>query len=146
MASFNINLANDGAGVWTPTVRRGGTPASGGTTVTLPPIENTLNGASTSSKLLGTAIWQAFNGMFNNISTTPANNNQPFYLTIADDGSQNYTPTVRFGGTPASGGTLLTLPWIENELNGANTTSILESAVLRSVTDAIVNSTSTSGV
>jgi hypothetical protein len=146
MASFQINLANNGAGVFTPAVIRGGTPASGGTVVTLPAIENNLNGASTSSKLLGTAIWMAYNGMFNNISQTPANNNSAWYITIADDGSQNYTPTVRFGGTPASGGTALTIPWVVNNLNGASTTSDLKSALLRVTSDAIFNSTSTNGV
>lgn len=146
MASFSINLANSGAGVWTPTVRRAATAASGGTVVTLPPMENNLNGASTETQLIGTAIWQSFNGMFNNISVTEANVNQPFYINIIDDGSQNYSANVRFGGTAASAGTLLTIPWVENTLNGANTTSQLLSAILRVTTDAIVNSISTSGV
>jgi hypothetical protein len=146
MASFHINLANNGSGVFTPTVIRNGTAASGGTTVPINWVDNNLNGNNTNTKLLGTAVWMAFNAMFNNISQTPANNNSAWYITIADDGSQNYTPTVRFGGTPASGGTTLTLPWVVNNLNGASTTSDLKSALLRVTSDAIFNSTSTNGV
>jgi hypothetical protein len=147
MASFSINILNDGSGLWTPSVLRNPSAAgSGGTALTFPWVENTLNGASTVTTLLGNAIWTLFNSMFNVLSTTPASQVLPFYLNIIDDGAQNYTISGNYGGTAASGGTALTIPWAENTMNGASTTSLLETAILRVVTDAIVNSNSTTGV
>ncbi len=147
MASFSINLVNDGAGVITPAVLRSPSSAgSGGTALTFPWVENTLNGSSTVTTLIGNAIWTLFNGMFNALSTTPASNTQSFFLNIIDDGAQNYTISGNYGGTAASGGTALTIPWVENTLNGASTTTLHEPSILRVVTDAIVNSISTSGV
>jgi len=147
MASFSINLVNDGSGVITPAVLRAPSSAgSGGTALSFPWVENTLNGASTTTTLIGNAIWTLFNGMFNALSTTPASNSQSFYLNIIDDGAQTYTISGNYGGTAASGGTALTIPWVENTLNGASTASLLEPALLRVCTDAIVNSLSTSGV
>lgn len=147
MASFSINILNDGSGIWTPSVLRNpSSAASGGTALTFPWVENTLNGASTSTTLIGNAIWTLFNSMFNALSTVPASQVLPFYLNIIDDGAQNYTISGNYGGTAASGGTALTIPWVENVLNGASTNSLNESSILRVVTDAIVNSISTTGV
>lgn len=148
MATFSINLVSNGSEAYTPTVLRNpATLASGGTTVTLPPIENNLNGASTTTTLIGTAIWTAVNAMYNAIAASPTTLvNESWYISIIDDGSQNYSIAVRFGGTAASGGTSLTIPVVENNLNGASTNSTLESAVLSVCRDAILNSISTSGV
>jgi hypothetical protein len=147
MASFSINLINNGSGVITPAVLRNpSSAATGGTTVTIPWVENTLNGANTSSKVIMSAIWAGFNAMFSTLSSTEASRTQDFFINILDDGSQNYSVNVRYGGTLASGGTTLTIPWVMNTLNGASTTSDLEPALMRVCIDAIVNSLSVSGV
>lgn len=146
MATFSINLSNDGTGVITPSVRRNPTIASGGTTVTIPWVENTLNGASTSTNFLASALWAGFNAMFNSIAATPAGALLSWDININDDGAQLYTVDVRYSGTAASGGTALTIPWVENTLNGANTTSLFEASLMRVAIDAIANSTSVTGV
>lgn len=146
MASFSINIANDGSGILTPTVLRNPSASTGGTALTVPWLDNNLNGANTTTNLLGNAIWGLFSAMFNALSATPASQTQSFFLNIIDDGAQNYSVSGNFGGSAATGGTTLTIPWVENTLNGASTSSSLESAILRVVADAIVNSTSTTGV
>lgn len=146
MASFSINIVNDGTGILTPTVLRNPSAATGGTALTVPWLDNNLNGANTTTNLLGNAIWGLFSAMFNALSATPASQTQSFFLNIIDDGAQNYSVSGNFGGSAATGGTTLTIPWVENTLNGASTSSNLESAILRVVADAIVNSTSTAGV
>lgn len=112
MSSYYLNIANDGAGVLTPTVRRGGTASSGGTAVTIPSGELFAGSstAATSTKLIGLAIDAAFRAMINSYVSNPT---QSFYINIVDDGASpqpNFTPTVRYGGTASSGGTVLTLP------------------------------------
>lgn len=145
MASFSINLINDGSGTFTPAVLRNPTAASGGTTITIPWVMNELDGASTSTPLIGTAIWAGFNAVFNTLSDTEASRTASLYINILDDGAQNFSVNARYGGTAASGGTSLTIPWAMNTLNGASTTSDLMSALMRVCTDAIVNSRSVSG-
>tara|TARA_R110000868_G_scaffold4119_3_gene25002 strand:+ start:464 stop:904 length:441 start_codon:yes stop_codon:yes gene_type:complete len=146
MATFSINLLNDGTGSFTPSVRRNPTIASGGTTVTIPWVENTLNGASTTSPFLASVIWQGFTSMFNSMAATPAGQLLNWDININDDGAQLYSVDVRYSGTAASGGTALTIPWVENTLNGANTASAFEASVMRVCVDAIANSTSVTGV
>jgi hypothetical protein len=144
MASYYITLTNNGAGVYTPVARRNGTAASGGTSITLPWVENELNGANTSSKLIGTAIWAGWNALVNDLSTNP-DLNANYSVNIEWNGSDSWTPTVRRNATVASGGTALTLPWVENEMAGANTTTKLIPAAMNAVRDAIVNDRSTNG-
>jgi len=143
MASYDISLANNGSNVFTPVVRRAGTPASGGTTITLPWVESNANGANTTTLLIQAAFWAAFTGMVNDFSTNTAFTS--YQITIADNGSGVFTPTLRKNGTPASGGTLLTIPWVTSNANGANTTSnLLKSAAWAAFT-ALVNDRSTNG-
>ncbi|CAB4143038.1 hypothetical protein UFOVP434_66 [uncultured Caudovirales phage] len=147
MASFSINLINNGSGTYTPTVLRNPSAASsGGTALTIPWVMNNLNGASTTTPLLGTAIWSGFNAIFNALSSVEVSRFQDLFINIIDDGAQNYSVNARYGGTLASGGTALTIPWVVNTMSGASTTSDVESALLRVCTDAITNSTSTTGV
>jgi hypothetical protein len=147
MASFSINLINNGSGTYTPAVLRNpSSAASGGTAITIPWVENTLNGANNSSKVIMSAIWAGFNALFDTLSATEASRTADLFINIIDDGSQNYSVNARYGGTLASGGTALTIPWTMNTLNGASTTSDLQSALMRVCIDAIVNSLSVSGV
>lgn len=53
-SDYHITLDDDGSGNITPTVRRGGTAASGGTALTLPSGE--LFPGSTTTKLIGLAV------------------------------------------------------------------------------------------
>ena len=56
MASYYINIVDDGNGVFTPTVRRGGTASSGGTALTIPTGELFAGTTQTTTKLIGLAI------------------------------------------------------------------------------------------
>ena len=111
MSSYYLNITNDGSGVLTPVVRRGGTAASGGTTVALPAGELFAGSstAATSTKLIGLAIDASFRALINNYVSNPT---ASYYINIVDDGNSpaNFTPTVLRGGTASSGGTALTLP------------------------------------
>lgn len=123
MSAYYITVANDGVGNFTPTVRRGGTPASAGTAITFPTAELF---PGTSTKLLGLAIDVAFRGIINDF----ANNNvisNSYQINIADDGSGNFTPTAIRNGTPASGGSVLTQP--SGELFPGTTTKLTGLAV-----------------
>lgn len=143
MSSYFINIVNDGAGVLTPTAYRGGTASSGGTTVSLPAGELFAGSATaaTSTKLLGLAIDAAFRAVINSYVSNPT---QSYYINIVDDGATpqpNFTPTVRFGGTAASGGTALTLP--KGELfagsSTAATTTKLTGLAVGALKRAILN-------
>lgn len=142
MASYFLNLTNDGTGVYTPTVRRGGTASSGGTTVSLPAGELFAGSstAATSTKLIGLAIDAAFRAFLNSNVSNPT---QSFYINIVDDGSTpaNFTPTVRYGGTASSGGTVLTLPSGELFVGSATaaTTTKLEGLAVGALKRAILN-------
>jgi len=107
MSSYYLNILNDGAGVLTPAVRRGGTASSGGTSLTIPTGELFAGTTATSTKLIGLAIDAAFRAVVNNFVTYPTAN---FYINIVDDGSGNFTPTCRRDGTASSGGTAISLP------------------------------------
>lgn len=146
MATFSINLLNDGTGIYTPSVRRNPTIASGGTAVTIPWVENTMNSVSTATNFLASALWAPFTAMFNAIAANSALGLLTWDINISDDGAQLYTPDVRYSGTAATGGTALTVPWAENTLNGASTTSGFEASLMRVCMDAILNSVSATGV
>lgn len=103
MASYFATITN-AAGEYTPVVRRAGTAASGGTVLALPSGELF---PGTSTKLLGLAFDAAKRRALNYRSTT---GNATFNINIVDDGSGNFTPELRVGGTAASGGTVLALP------------------------------------
>jgi hypothetical protein len=112
MSSYYINITNDGAGILTPVVRRGGTAATGGTAVSLPAGELFAGSstAATSTKLIGLAIDAAFRALINNYVSYPT---ASYYINIVDGGESpqpNFTPTVYRGGTASSSGTVLTLP------------------------------------
>ena len=143
MASFSIDIANNGSNVFTPTARRAGTPASGGTVLTLPWVENNNGGANTTSKLAQAAFWAAFTAVVNDFSTNTAFT--AYQITVADDGNGVFTPTARKNGTPSSGGTLLTIPWVTNNNGGANTTTNLLKSALWAAFTAAINDRSTNG-
>lgn len=49
MSSYNLTISDDGTGQFTPTIARGGTPASGGTSITIPKSWN-FDGSYSSNK------------------------------------------------------------------------------------------------
>lgn len=107
MSSYYLNIVNDGSGVFTPAVRRGGTASSGGTALTIPSGELFAGSTATATKLLGLAIDASFRAVINNLVDNPT---ASFYINVVDDGNGNFTPTARRAGTASSGGTLLTMP------------------------------------
>lgn len=71
-----------------------------------------------------------------------------YHIDLSNDGAGNFTPTARRGGTASSGGTALTLPWVENNNSGLSsgpgvTTTLLPGvaiqAALRAIVDDIAN-------
>ena len=71
-----------------------------------------------------------------------------FYISLTNDGSGNFTPTAARGGTAPSGGTALTIPWVESNASGNSsgpgvTTTLLPGvaiqAALRAIVDDIAN-------
>lgn len=46
-----------------------------------------------------------------------------YSLTFTNNGSDVWTPAAKRAATVSSGGTALTLPWVENTNGGANTTT-----------------------
>jgi len=117
MSTYNITLANDGSGNITPTVRRIGTPASGGTLLTIPAGELF---PGTTTLLLGLAGGAALRAALNSYATNPTG---AYHITLTDNGTGVFTPLVRLGGTAASGGTVLTQP--AGELFPGSTTLLM---------------------
>jgi hypothetical protein len=144
MASYFISLTNNGSGVFTPVVRRNGTAASGGSAITIPWVENKMSGANTSSKLIGTALWAGFTAVVNDRANNPLTNVN-YSINLSWNGTDSWSPAALKSATLASGGTVLTIPWVENEMNGANTNSALISAAFQACRDAIVNDRSNNG-
>ena len=107
MSSYYLNIVNDGTGIFTPTVRRGGTASSSGTALTIPTGELFAGTTATTTKLLGLAVDACFRAAINDYVSNPT---ASYYFNIADDGTGVFTPTARRGGTASSGGTALTLP------------------------------------
>ena len=138
MASYYFNLVNNGAGIFTPAVRRAGTAAAGGTALTIPTGELFAGTTQTSTKLIGLAIDAAFRAIINNAVTYP---NSSFYINIVDDGSSNFTPTARRDATASSGGTALSLPSGElfNGSSTAATTTKLTGLAVGSLKRAVLN-------
>ena len=138
MSSYFLNITNDGAGVLTPAAFRGGTASSGGTTVTIPTGELFAGTTQTTTKLLGLAIDASFRAFVNSFVSNPTQN---FYINVVDDGNGVFTPTVRYGGTAASGGTALSLP--KGELfagsSTAATTTKLTGLAVGALKRAILN-------
>lgn len=138
MSSYYLNIANDGTGIFTPAAQRGGTASSAGTALTLPYGELFAGTTATSTKLIGLAIDAAFRAVINDLVTYPTSS---YYINIVDDGSGNFTPTARRGGTAASGGTALTLP--KGELfagsSTAATTTKLSGLAVGALKRAILN-------
>ena len=122
MSSYYLNIVNDGAGVFTPVVRRAGTATTSGTAVALPAGE-LFPGSTT--KLLGLAIDAGFRAVANNLVSNPT---ASFYINVVDDGSGNFTPAVIRAGTASSGGTVLTLP-LSELFPSTTTTKLLGLAV-----------------
>lgn len=136
MSSYFLNIVNDGTGVLTPAVRRGGTAASGGTALTLPKGELFAGTTATSTKLLGLAIDAAFRAVINDYVSNPT---ASYYINIADDGSGNFTPTAQRGGTASSGGTALTLPKGELFAGSTATTTKLTGLAVGALKRAALN-------
>ena len=67
-SSFSIYLSNNGSGLFTPTVLRNPTAPSGGTTVTIPWVENTGNGANTTTLQPGVAVQAGLRAVLDNIA------------------------------------------------------------------------------
>ncbi len=107
MASYFLNIANNGSGVLTPVLRRGGTASSGGTALTLPTSELFAGTTQSTTKFLGLAIDAAFRAVINDFVSNPT---AAYYINIVDDGSGNFTPTARRAGTASSGGTVIAVP------------------------------------
>jgi len=121
-SSYAIALVNDGNGVWTPTVRRNPTAPSGGTAVTLPWIDNNNSGANTTTTLIFSGLEACLRGIMNDESTnasTPSTFSYSAYMS--NNGSGTFTPTVKRNPTQASGGTVVTLPWVGNQSLGSST-------------------------
>lgn len=121
-SSYYITLAYS-AGTWTPSALKEGTAASGGTALTIPWVENANSGTGdTTSKNLKTAAIAAFLSLVNDfVTNTPSNR---YSINIVNDGSGTFTPASKRDATAASGGTALTIPWVENANSGtADTTS-----------------------
>lgn len=142
-SSYNLLLSNNGSGLYTPTILRNPTTvASGGTSITLPWVENTGNGTNATSLLPGVAFMAAVRAALDDIANNGTSNSYNLYLS--NNGSGVYTPSViKNAGTAASGGTAVTIPWVENTGNGANTTSFMPytaaQAGLRAILDDIAN-------
>lgn len=64
-SSYHITLTNDGSGNFTPVVRRGGTAASGGTTLSLPSGELF---PGTTTKLVGLAATACLRALQNDMA------------------------------------------------------------------------------
>ncbi len=136
MASYYLNLTNDGNGVFTPVARRGGTASSAGTALTIPSGELFAGTTATSTKLLGLAIDAAGRAVLNDYVSNPT---ASYYINIVDDGAGNFTPTARRGGTASSAGTLLTLPSGELFAGTTATTTKLSGLAIGALKRAILN-------
>lgn len=134
MASYFLNIVNDGTGVFTPVARRGGTAAAGGTALTIPSGELFAGTTATSTKLLGLAIDAAFRACINDLVSNPASS---YYINVVDDGLGNFTPAAKRDATASSGGTALTLPG--GELFPSTTATKLSGLAVGSLKRAILN-------
>lgn len=137
MASYNIDFVLS-SGSWTPTIRRGGTAASGGTVVTLPKREfETLGATATARPYLAFDI--CARALLNRRSTSATD--ESFSITLADS-SGNFTPTLRAGAgiTVASGGTVLALAPQETKADALkHVNSVLSLARNRAINDRATN-------
>ena len=129
MATYGINIASSG-GDLTPTVLRAPSVASGGTALTIPSGE-LFPGSTT--KLVGLAAGAAMRACLNDASV---NGIAAYYITLTDDGSGNFTPVARRGGSAATGGTAVTIP--SGELFPGSTTKLLGLAI-GAATRAVLN-------
>ena len=134
MSSYYINLANDGTGILTPTVRRAGTASSGGTALTIPTSELFAGTTSSSTPLIGLAIDAAFRAVINDFVSNPT---ASFYINIVDAPAGTFTPAARRAGTASSGGTALTIPG--GELFPLTSTTKLTGLAVGAVKRAILN-------
>lgn len=131
MSSYYLTLTNDGTGIFTPVVRRGGTAASGGTALTIPASELFAGSstAATTTKLLGLAVDAPFRAFINDFVSNPT---ASYSINIVDDGTGVFTPTARRAATVASGGTTITPPASEffaGSATAATTTKLAGLAV-----------------
>lgn len=135
MASYNIDVVLS-SGTWTPTIRRGGTAASGGTVVTLPKREfETLGATATGRPYLAFDI--CARAILNRRATSGTE--ESFSITLADS-SGNFTPTLRVGATVASGGTVLALAPQETKADALkHLNSVLALARNRTINDRATN-------
>ena len=141
MSSYYLNLVNDGTGLFTPVVRRGGTASSSGTTLTLPTGELFAGSstAATSTKLIGLAIDASFRAVINDYVSNPT---ASYYINITDDGASpqpNFSPVARRNGTASSGGTALTLPKGELFAGTTATTTRLTGLAVGALKRAVLN-------
>lgn len=134
MSSYYIDIVNDGNGVLTPTVQRGGTASSGGTALTLPTSELFAGTAASTTKLIGLAIDACFRAVINDFVSNPT---ASYYIDIVDNGSGVFTPSAQRGGTASSGGTALTIPG--GELFPGTSTTKLTGLAVGAMKRAILN-------
>lgn len=134
-SSYSIYIANDGAGNFTPTIRRNPTAASGGTTLTLPASEFFAGSSTTatSTNLLYLAI-DAAKRRIENDYTQAAAAARSYSIDIANNGSDVYTPTIRYNPTAPSGGTVLSLP--AGELFAGSSTTATSTKLIYLAIDA----------
>lgn len=63
-----------------------------------------------------------------------------FVITLTNNGSGTYTPTVlRNPTTAASGGTSVSIPWCENNNSGSNSTTLLPGIAIQAGLRAILD-------
>lgn len=135
-SSYSIYVANNGSGVFTPTIRRNPTAASGGTTLSLPASELFAGATATSTLLLYLAIDASKRRILNDFGS---NLTASYSIDIVNNGSDVYTPTVRRSPTAPSGGTTLTLPASELFAGAAATTTLLIYLALDAAKRRILN-------
>ena len=76
-----------------------------------------------------------------------ANTSSTYSITLTNNGSGLLTPSVIRNGTAASGGTAVTIPWVESNANGSGSQfatatfqpGVAVQAALRAVLDDIAN-------
>lgn len=135
MSTYLLTISN-AAGVLTPSVTRGGTPATGGTALTIPTGELFAGTTQTSTKLIGLAIDAAGRAVLNDFVSNPTST---YYITCTDDGSGNFTPVARRAGTASSGGTALSLPNGELFAGTTKTTTLLTGLAIGALKRAAMN-------
>lgn len=116
MASFYITLVNT-SGNWSVIARRNGTAATGGTPLSIPWVQSSMSGTGdTNTQMLEVAIRAAQRAIVNDLSATGLGT-QSYRINLVEGPVGVWTPAARRDGTAASGGTVLSIPWLANNHN-----------------------------